>query len=131
MCDETHKVVFVELEQFGAAAPIQNLQVKFQTSDANTYDRTLLLNAIKVKKPKMADLLSRGEVVFHAESEIFPGKFIEIGEDSPIKNKCVLKCFVTKPLDFDKPVSNFSNDRTTENPIGNNKNVILFCTFFI
>ena len=57
MCDETHKVVFVELEQVGAAASIQNLQVKFQTSDANTYDRTLLLNAIKVKKTENGRLI--------------------------------------------------------------------------
>ena len=50
MSDQTHKVVFVELEEVGDAAPNRNLQVKFQTSDAQTYDRTLVLNVIKVKK---------------------------------------------------------------------------------
>jgi hypothetical protein len=65
MSDETQKVVFVELEEIGDAAPTHNLQVKFQTSDVETCDRTLLLNAIKVKKPKMADLLSRGEGAVH------------------------------------------------------------------
>ncbi len=82
MSDQTHKVVFVELEEVGAAAP-----VKFQTSDAQTYDRTLVLNAIKVKKTKIADLLSRGEkVFFQIESDFFPGEFVEVGEDSPIED---------------------------------------------
>jgi hypothetical protein len=82
--------------------------------------------------------MSRGEVVFQVESDFFPGKFVEVGEDSTIKERSVLKCFVKRPIDFDKhPVSMLSTDKRTENQTGNNKKfkillyifyIILFCS---
>lgn len=84
MSESNHKIVFLELEEIGAAAPCMNLQLKFPVSNSLLSDSKKVVEAIKVKKPHMHELLSRGKVVLQIESDLFPGKFHEVGEDSPI-----------------------------------------------
>ncbi len=101
MSESNHKIVFLELEEIGAAAPCMNLQLKFPVSNSLLSDSKKVVEAIKVKKPHMHELLSRGKVVLQIESDLFPGKFHEVGEDSPIKDRSCLKCTVTRPSPFD------------------------------
>lgn len=97
MSESDHKIVFVELQEIGAAAPIMNLQLKFSVSDCFISDSKKIVEAIKLKKPRMNELLSRGKVVIEIESDTFPGKFVEVGDDSPIKLFEVL-CYKATPI---------------------------------
>ena len=59
-------------------------------------------------------MLSCGEGIFQVRN-FFPGKFVGVGEDYPIKDRRVLRYFLTRPIDFEKhPVSTFSTDKQTE-----------------
>jgi hypothetical protein len=45
--------------------------------------------------------MSRNKIVVVVESDLFTGKFYEVGDDSPIKYRSCLKCSVKRPSAFD------------------------------
>ncbi len=60
MSESDHKIVFLVLEEIGAAPRITNLQLKFPVSNSLISDSKKVVGAIKVKKPHEHELLSRG-----------------------------------------------------------------------
>lgn len=99
-----NRYIFVEFEQLGNCVPSQTFEVEM-SNDEEKSDTALLLQAIIDKKPKLADVITHGEVLLKKESEIFPGKFIDIEEHSTIKDKSIVKCIVSKKLqDLNKSV---------------------------
>ncbi len=124
MSESDHKIVFLVLEEIGAAPCITNLQLKYPVSNSLIYDCKKVVEEIKVKKPHVHELLLRGKVVLQIESDHFPGKFHEIGEESPIKDKSCLRCTVTmaSPFQLENPQRKCLKPTHTSTQSDGNKN---------
>lgn len=88
--------VFVELTEVGSTRT-HNFEIILRRDVHNPKpDIALVLESMVAKKPSLSEALRTGELNFKIESEMFPGRLIDFGENSPVKHKSVLKCFLSR-----------------------------------
>ena len=97
--DNDKKVLLVDVEEAESASQISSFEIYIsqETMENSDISKTsLLVEEIMKIKPSLRELLSTGVISFQRESEMFPGKYVEVGEFSPLKHKDYLKCMVTR-----------------------------------
>lgn len=97
--DNDKHVLLVDVEEVEFASQINSFEISIsqQTMENSQISETSILveEIIKIN-PSLRELLSSGVISFQRESEMFPGKYVQVGELSPLKHKDYLKCIVTR-----------------------------------
>lgn len=94
---ETHgdrevKSVFVDLEDVGCATPKYTFDISIDSSSNSKPDLQLLFDGMVAKKPYMSNHLRNGLLSFKVESVKFPGRYVDIGDTSPVKDVSIIQC---------------------------------------
>lgn len=107
--DHQPRVVFVELEVSGSASPLQTFELALADRPPDKSDLKQVVDGMVLKKPSMKDVLRSGQLNFKVASTHFPDRFVDVGEESPLKHGCSLRCLVTKVpqmANLDYPATN-------------------------
>ena len=94
------KLVWVDVEEEGHQP--SNYEVSWQ-SDGKNADLKEISAVIQRKRPSTTKYFERGLYVFQIESLAKKGRWITLGENSPVKNESDLKCIFTSGKAAEKP----------------------------
>lgn len=102
MSDEVKQVVVV-VPKVGNVMDddADEYEVKFKSTQEGQKDVEILKQLLITKSSYLGSSIKAGQVAFKRESELRAGKWVTIGEKSPIKDRSVVMCCVTKPM---KPI---------------------------
>ena len=108
------KLVLVEIIQGSSLTEVEINISKFQSCDLADADKTSLVKGLCAKKPALSDYFKHQDSSFKVESFCFPGRFVEIGDRSPISSKivrCVIPQTIRQPFKNVTPTTNETADR--------------------
>lgn len=108
------KLVLVEIIQGTNLTEVEIDISKFKSCDLADVDKTSLVNGLCTKKPALSDYFKHKDTSFKVESECFPGRFVEIGDQSPISSKivrCVIPQTIRQPFKDLTATTNETPDR--------------------
>lgn len=109
--ERKRKTVQIKLKEHGDSSG-KSLTFDVSIPDdegATKSDLEYVVEAVKKKKPKMADVLEKSELMFQVESEIFKGDYVDIGDSSPVKHLSKLLCLYERPKISKELVSDSQN----------------------
>lgn len=99
--ENSTKIVWIDV--CDGSANNLSLEVSFANEDRNRKsDLECIVEVLKRKRPTLCDALERGKFNFESESCHRPGKWISIGEHSPIKNNSDLRCNISNANNISK-----------------------------
>lgn len=67
------------------------------TSTEGVSDQSVLLESLKKKSVELKQAISASSCSFKKESTVFKGKYVQVGDESPFKEGCMLRCYL-KPI---------------------------------
>jgi hypothetical protein len=102
-------------------------EVKLQSSVEGCHDVELLKQLLIKKSSYLESTIKAGLVTFKQESETKPGKWVTIGEHSPIKDQSMVRCCVLKPKSLMSSLSNEGKLCLTHDIV----TVSLICIFYM
>jgi len=92
------KLVFVDVHVQHTQYP---LEFAIENSDkSGKSDLQVVIDLIKKKKPCLEHMFDAGGFDFQTESALRPGKWVSVGETSPLKEDSNLKCIIAIPNNF-------------------------------
>ena len=106
------KLVFVDVHIQHTQYPLEFAIENSEKSGKS--DLQVVIDSIKKKKPCLKHWFDAGGFDFQAESYLRPGKWVSIGETSPLKEDNNLKCIITVPSNYNFNV----NPRTDSTDTG-------------
>lgn len=84
---DLEKTVFVEV--VSETTSNMNLEISFSNvENSGVSDLTCVVAAMKKKKPLLISQMQEGSYLFQLESTKRPGKWVTIGDESPLKSNC-------------------------------------------
>ncbi len=113
--DRKRKTVQIKLKEHGdLSAKSLTFDVSIPDDDDSAKsDLEYLVEAVKKKKPRMAEVLEKSELTFQIESETFKGDYVDIGDSSPVKHLSKLLCVYERPK---VPTELTSKQQTAQHP---------------
>lgn len=103
--ENLHKIVWVDVVD-GSANNL-SLEVSFSSDNRKRKsDLQCVVDVLKVKRPSLCHALQKGNFNFESESSLRPGKWVSVGENSPVKNNSDLRCVITLSSSVHKPRHN-------------------------
>lgn len=93
------KFVFVEFAE-NVSSPKLTFEIALPAHKSESSDLETITKAMILKKPSVFErFANNGTLIFKTESERFPGRFVDIGENSPVKDGSSILCvFVPKKI---------------------------------
>lgn len=127
------KCVLVELVE-NDSLPKLTLDIAWPL-DSEFSDLQNIASAMALKKPSVFERLAKnGSFLFQKESERFPGRFVDMGENSPVKDGSSIVClFVPHTLvNFQNTMMEESNDSQlhqhgNHSSSGDNQSICFLC----